>query len=452
MNLRDEIPHGDELPRVRTALPGPRAQALVDTLARFECPGLTARRRRREELSGASHDPIVWSSARGANVADADGNIYVDMTAGFGAALIGHTHPHVVAALRAQCGRMLHALGDVYPSDVKVALEARLAQMAPWPARVILGLSGADAIEAALKTAVLHTKRPGVIAFEGGYHGLSYGAVAACGYKRAFRAPFARQLNAHVRFAPYADASVDGSLACSLDAVDRALALGDVGAVLVEPVQGRGGVVVPPSGYLAALSERARRVGAVLIVDEIYTGLRRAGGLWRALDDGCVPDVVCLGKALGGGLPVSACVMRDEVARAWGDPDGEAIHTSTFLGNPLACAAAMASLDVLDAPETRSVIDATGAALADALDALARDGALGIVRVTHVGLLAGVTVAGGVARSLAVMRTMLELGYVVLPGGVAGDVLTLTPPCTLTAAQLVGFAQALDASLRAVRP
>jgi 4-aminobutyrate aminotransferase/(S)-3-amino-2-methylpropionate transaminase len=144
--------------------------------------------------------------------------------------------------------------------------------------------------------------------------------------------------------------------------------------------------------------------------------------------------------------------MRDEVARAWGDPDGEAIHTSTFLGNPLACAAAMASLDVLDAPETRSAIDAMGAALADALDALARDGALGIVQVTHVGLLAGVTVAGGVARSLAVMRTMLERGYVVLPGGVAGDVLTLTPPCTLTAAQLVGFAQALDASLRAVRP
>ncbi len=385
-------------------------------------------------------------------MADADGNVYVDMTAGFGAALIGHTHPHVVAALRTQSERMLHALGDVYPSDVKVALEARLAQMAPWPARVILGLSGADAIEAALKTAVLHTKRSGVLAFEGGYHGLSYGAVSVCGYKRAFREPFARQLNANVCFAPYADSRVEGALERSLGAVDRAFARGDVGAVLVEPVQGRGGVVVPPEGFLSALSERAKRVGAVLIVDEIYTGLHRTGGVWRAVDDGCDPDIVCLGKALGGGLPVSACVMRDEVANAWGDPDGEAIHTSTFLGNPLACAAAMASLDVLESPETQVAIRVTGARLADALDILAVDPALGITRVTHVGLLAGVTVAGGVARSLAVMRAMLERGYVLLPGGVAGDVLTLTPPCTLTAAQVAGFAQALDASLRAVRP
>lgn len=452
MTVRDDIPPGDALPCVRTALPGPRAQALVDTLARFECPGLTARRRRREEVSGASHDPIVWSSARGANVADADGNVYVDMTAGFGAALIGHTHPHVVEALRAQSGRMLHALGDVYPSDVKVALEARLAGAAPWAARVILGLSGADAIEAALKTAALHTRRPGVLAFEGGYHGLSYGAVSVCGYKRAFREPFARQLNAHVYFAPYADGNVDGSLARSLEAVDRALATGAVGAVLVEPVQGRGGVVVPHAGFLAALSARSKMAGAVLVVDEIYTGLHRTGGFLRSLDDGCVPDVVCLGKALGGGLPVSACVMRDEVARAWGDPDKEAIHTSTFLGNPLACAAAMAALDVLDDPKTQRAIQELGAELGDALDALALDASLAIDGVAHVGLLAGVTVAGGVARSLSVMRAMLERGYVVLPGGVAGDVLTLTPPCTLTRAQLDGFAQALAASLRAVRP
>jgi len=254
-----------------------------------------------------------------------------------------------------------------------------------------------------------------------------------------------------VCFAPYPDALDEGALDRSLEAVDRALVAPEVGAILVEPVQGRGGVVVPPAGFLAALSARARRVGAVLIVDEIYTGLRRTGGLWRALDEGCDPDIVCLGKALGGGIPVSACVMRDEVARAWGDPDGEAIHTSTFLGNPLACAAAMASLDVIDAPETRDAIRTVGASLAGALDTLALDRALGITRVTHVGLLAGVTVAGGVARSLAVMRAMLEQGYVVLPGGVAGDVLTLTPPCSLTATQLAGFAQALDASLRTVR-
>ncbi len=452
MHAHDDTPRGDELPRVRTALPGPRAQALVERLARFECPGLTARRKRREEASGASHDPIVWSSARGANVADADGNVYVDMTAGFGAALIGHTHPRVVEALRAQSGRMLHALGDVYPSDVKVALEARLAAMAPWPARVMLGLSGADAVEAALKTAMLFTARPGVLAFEGGYHGLSYGAVAACGYKRAFREPFARQLNPEVRFAPFPDRAVEGADRVALDAVDEALDAGDVGAVIIEPVQGRGGVVVPHEGFLDAIGARARAGGAVLVVDEVYTGLGRAGARFRSVADGCEPDVICLGKALGGGVPVSACLVRDEVAGAWGTSTGEAIHTSTFLGNPLACAAAMASLDVLEDPATAASIARVGNELADALDALARDPSLAIARVTRLGLLAGVTVAGGVGRALAVMRAALERGYVVLPGGVAGDVLTLTPPCTLTRAQVDGFAAALAGALREARP
>lgn len=442
---------GDELPRRATALPGPAVSALVDQLAQVECPGLTARRRRREELSGASHDPIVWTDARGAVVRDADDNLYVDMTAGFGASLLGHTHPAIVEAVRSQSERMLHALGDVYPSSAKIALETRLAAKAPWPARVILGLSGADAVEAALKSARLYSGRAGVLAFEGGYHGLSYGAVAVCGYKRAFRDPFEGQLNPAVRFAPYADRSREGSMERSLEAVERELATREIGAVIVEPVQGRGGVVIPPEGFLVALSERVKAHGAVLIADEIYTGLYRIGGRYRSLDERCVPDVVCLGKALGGGLSVSACVMREEVARAWGDSVGEAIHTSTFLGNPLGCAAALRALDLLEDPANQALIRDAGERLGRALEGIARDTSLSVRGVTHIGLLAGVTVEGGVARSLAVMRAMLERGYIVLPGGVMGDVLTLTPPACVTDAQLAGFCDTLAESLREVR-
>jgi acetylornithine/succinyldiaminopimelate/putrescine aminotransferase len=430
-------PPGDALPSLRAPLPGALGRALVDALAAHECPGLTARRRRRAEATGASHDPIVWSAARGANVVDVDGNVFVDLTAGFGAALIGHTHPRVVEALRAQSERMLHALGDVYPSDAKVRLEARLAALAPWDARVILGLSGADAVEAGLKTARLHTGRAGVLAFHGAYHGLSYGTVAACGYRESFRAPFAGQLNPHVRFAPYPDTAE--ALAPALAAVEGALADGDVGAVVVEPILGRGGVVVPPAGFLPALRARATHAGALLVADEIYTGLHRTGPRFRAVADGGDPDVICLGKALGGGLPVSACLLRADVARAWGESAGEAIHTSTFLGNPLACAAAWAALDVLDDPATQSAISHAGAVLARTLAATG-------LPVTATGLLAAVRL-GAPGRALAVMRALLDRGYLVLPGGPDADALTLTPPCTLTEAQITGFGDALRAAL-----
>ncbi|MBI5477465.1 MAG: aminotransferase class III-fold pyridoxal phosphate-dependent enzyme, partial [Deltaproteobacteria bacterium] len=230
---------GDELPRVRTPLPGPRAQALVEDLAASECPGLTARRQRRAEAAGAPHDPIVWQAARGAVVRDVDGNVYLDMTAGFGAALIGHSHPHVLQALGTQAASLLHALGDVYPSAPKIALQQRLAALAPWPARVILGLSGSDAVEAALKTARLHTGRPGVLAFVGGYHGLSYGPLAACGYQEAFRRPFADQLNPPAQIVPSprvlhpAPRAAARCARASLDAVGRVLAAGRTGAVLI---------------------------------------------------------------------------------------------------------------------------------------------------------------------------------------------------------------------------
>ncbi len=430
---------GDELPWVGTEVPGPRARGWVERLALSECPALTARRRRRAELSGTDHDPIVWTQARGPLVLDVDGNRYCDWTAGFGVALLGHSHPAVVAAVQAQAGRMMHALGDVHPSDRKVALEEALARRAPWPdAKVILGLSGADAIEAALKSAVLASGRAGIIAFEGGYHGLAHGPLAACGYSERFRAPFAGQLNAEVTFVPYPAEGDPGAIERAIDGVRGALSTGRFGAVLAEPILGRGGVVVGDGRAMGEIVVAARAVGAVTIADEIYTGCFRCADGWSMAARAwtATPDIVVLGKALGGGVPLSACVMRDEVARAWGDPAGEAVHTSTFLGNPLACAAGLAVVELLDTPAIQREIRVQGELfLAEVLDPVLRDPACGVRAIGGRGMLLGLALDGGLARVLAAMRALLERGYVVLPGGTRGDQLTFTPPAALTGPQ-----------------
>lgn len=397
--------------------PGERARAWIDRLAASESPAFTARRARRHELTGAPQDPIVWARARGSNVEDVDGNVYVDLTSGFGACAIGHAHPDVVAAVQRQSERLIHALGDVHPSDVKIALLERLCALAPWDARAILSTNGSDAVESALKTAAIATGRPGVIAFEGGYHGLSFGALAVCGYREGFRAPFAAQLNPHVRFAPWPD----------LDAVREQLDP-SIGAILVEPIQGRGGIRVPPPGFLAELGELAHAHGALLIADEILTGLGRCGTRWASGD---VADILCVGKALGAGLPISACLARAEVMRAWGDPGGEAIHTGTFFGNPLACAAALASLDVLDGLHDRA------ARLGDDLATRLRE--LGF-RVDGRGLLLGVRFDENV---LPLVHRLLCRGYLTLPAGHDAHTLELLPALTIEPALLEAFAATL---------
>ncbi len=439
---------GALLPEIKTAVPGEACARLIDTLAATECPALTMRRARRAERSGAQQDPIVWTAARGANVLDADANRYVDLSAGFGAASIGHGHPRVVHALRQQAGRLLHALGDLQPADVKVQLLQRLAQLAPFPdARVMLGLSGADAVEAALKTALLKTGKPGVIAFEGGYHGLHHGPLAACGYNAAFREPFAAQLNPHVRFVRYPDTHERG--AQTLAAVEDAIFSMEVGvgAVLVEPVLGRGGVVVPPDGFLRELSALCRRRGVLLIADEIMTGLLRTGSLFSSVTEGAEPDLICLGKALGGGLPVSACLGKAEVMQAWGDPGNEALHTATFFGHPLGAVAALATLDVLQAENLGTRALSLGEHLRSRLTELRAEHTL-ITDVRGKGLLIGVEVASG-ALGLGLGRDLLARGFITVPAGADARVISLTPPLTITQRQLDAFADALGAALEA---
>ncbi|HEV8632376.1 MAG TPA: aspartate aminotransferase family protein [Thermoanaerobaculia bacterium] len=408
------LTRGDLLPRLRSPPPGPRARRLSRQLAALEAPGVNT--------TSAGAAPL-WREARGANVLDVDGNRYIDLTSGFGVALIGHRHPAVVAAVRRQAARLLHGLGDVHAHPARVALAAALAVHAPLPdAAVYFAASGADAVEVALKTALLATGRPGVLAFAGGYHGLTLGALAAGG-RPAFRTPFQAHLHQHVRHLPYG---------CARPLLEAALRGGDVGCVLVEPVQGRAGVVLPPRGWLAELATLARHHGALLVVDEILTGGGRTGPFFAVQAEGVEPDLLCCGKALAGGLPLGAVLGRRALFAAW-PADGEALHTATFLAHPLACAAALATLRVLGQPEFTSRATALVAAIATSVEELAA--APGVVAVRGRGLLWGVEVAAA-GGAVAWSRRALRAGILALPAGEDGRVLELLPPAVLTSRQL----------------
>lgn len=442
-----EVTPGQDAPYVRVRPPGPQSRTWLTRLSRTAAPMGPARSAPRGVVRADVPDgTVVYSTAKGVNVLDVDGNRYVDLAAGFGALLLGHAHPHVARVLELQSGRLLQALGDVHPSDAKIALTERLARLHPSTgARVILGQSGADAVSAALKTAVLYTKRPGVVAFEGAYHGLSYGPLAACGLRESYREPFAAQLNPHVELVPYPHDSA--TLDVALERVRFALGKGDVGAVLVEPILGRGGVVVPPAELLPELARLAHRTGALLIVDEIWTGLGRAGKLLCSLASDVVPDIVCLGKGLGGGLPISACIGTDEVMRAW-RREQEVVHTSTFAGAPLACATAIATLDVLSREKLCERAETVGSSLLAALSERLPSGLAARGR----GLMVGVDLGERPEAASELCRTLLERGWLASTGGGRRQVLVLTPPLVISEALLDGFVADLADAVKTPAP
>lgn len=403
-------------------------------LSVVESPAFEARREARAEESGADQAPIVYATGRGANLVDVDGNRYVDLTAGFGALVLGHAPNAATEAAAEKARELALALGDVYASEVKVEACEAIARLFPEPgARVLLGLSGADAVTAALKTAALATNKPRIVAFEGAYHGLSHGPLAACGFSASFRQPFATQLGLQVSFAPYPDSAA--SLGASLDAVRVAIRGGDIAAILVEPILGRGGCVVPPSAFLPALRSMCDEAGALLVADEIWSGIGRSGALLACEHAGVVPDVICLGKALGGGVPISACVGRESVMQSWAKHGGTTIHTGTHFGSPPACAAAVATLEAVAAEGLAERAAERGAALVADLTAHG-------LRARGRGLMVGVQLDDR-GKALAVARGLLARGYIVLTGGMRGDVLTLTPPLTIAPELLAAFAEEL---------
>ena len=430
---------GEEQPFIRVAPPGPMSRNWAQRLACVECTAAF-------QPNNPPSSPIVYSSAMGSNVADVDGNRYVDMAAGFGAMLLGHNANRPVRALDFQAQRMWTGLGDVYPTEAKVAMVERVVSLYPkGRARALLCQSGSDAVTAAIKSAVLHTGRSGIVAFEGAYHGMGYAALSACGYRETFRAPFASQLNPAVHFAPYPHDET--ALDASLQAVQNYLKRGGIAAVLVEPLLGRGGCVDPPSRFLPALAELAKEAGALLIADEIWTGLGRTGAMLACTRVDVVPDIVCLGKGLGGGLPISACVGAEEVMNAW-QRNPSVVHTSTFQGNPLACSTGVATIDMVRVKKLDERANRVGQAFQSWLHT-SLESIPSVRKVTGAGFMVGVALESG-AMGEAITRALLQKGYIVVTGGSDGQVLTLTPPLTIAEDLLEGFVDALAAVLRGI--
>jgi 4-aminobutyrate aminotransferase/(S)-3-amino-2-methylpropionate transaminase len=401
---------GAEPPALATDVPGPRSRELAKRLAAVESRNVTC-------LEPVP--PIFWERARGANVWDVDGNRYVDLTSAFGVASTGHARPDVVAAVADQSARLLHGMGDVHPSLVRVELLEALVRRFPGdaPARCVLGSSGSDAVEIALKTAMLASGRPGVVAFEGAYHGVSLGALDTT-WRPMFRDAFAARLPGATAFARFGDAA-DARRAAEECAAP-------VGAVLVEPIQGRGGERIPPAGFLRDLRALCDAEGWLLIADEIYTGFGRTGRWFACEHEDVVPDLLCVGKGMASGMPISACLGREEVMEAWPVSHGEAIHTQTFLGHPPGCAAALACMAVIEQEDlVRRAADTGAAALLHLREAALEHTAVRDVRGK--GLLLALELERSVDAATTCERALAS-GVITLRSGDAGRVIGIHPP------------------------
>lgn len=442
----------------------------LDLLRKFESRNVTFM-----EADGSW--PIVWRRARGVQVWDEQGRKYIDFTAAFGVAAAGHANPRVVAAGCRQMRRLLHAMGDVHPHRLKAELARQLSRITfeRWSSqgrsggvgaltgKSIFCNSGFEAVEAALKTARLATGRPGVIGFEGAYHGLGYGALNLT-HRPHFRFPFRDQLREFAAFVPFPTApspaapAVPGTgrtEAVSLEAIEslvRGLFRTEaIGAILVEPVQARGGIRVPPPEFLPLLRNLCDQHGALLILDEIYTGFGRTGRWFACEHARVIPDLICLGKALTGGFPLSVCVGRAALMdRAWPPSSGEAIHTSTFLGHPVGCAMSLANLREIQRRHLVERSAALGAFLLAGLSGLARAASRPRLRLIPrgLGLLAGLELQNpdgspATQRALKIIKRLLERGFILLPEGEHSNVISFAPPLTISKSKLSAVLAAL---------
>ena len=331
-----------DYPRILVPPPGPKSRKVVE---------------RDREWSSTSYIkayPLVVSHGQGAMLEDMDGNRYLDFMGGIAVASTGYAHPKVVAAITEAAGRFQHLCGtDFYSESMSVLME-RLAKLGPGPSkkRVFLTNSGTEAVEGAIKLVRSSTRRSDLIAFQGAFHGRSYGSMSLTSSKAKQRAHFGPFLPG-VHHVPYPNPyrlETGGrdagafvlDLLCN-DLFKRHLSPDDVAAVFVEPMQGEGGYVIPPAGFLAGLRNLCDEHGILLVFDEIQTGAGRTGKMWAAEHEGVEPDVLLTAKGLGSGLPIGAIIAKESVMK-W----EAGSHGSTFGGNPVCCAAALATLDLLE--------------------------------------------------------------------------------------------------------
>lgn len=394
---------------------------LMDRLKAVECRDSTYRPRK---------DPLIFSKAKGSLIWDVEGREYIDLCAGFGALPLGHASDALMEVSKGfSHDRPIveHAMGDVYPSEEKILFLETLKSMLPSHYELgAVALSGGQAVEIALKTAMLATKRAGFIVFDDAYHGLDLGVLPLTG-REDFRSPFKNWLTESlvVRL-PYG---------CSKNKIIEAiksLSVHGLAAIVAEPIQGRAGVNAPPEGWLGSLAEIAHEHGGLLIFDEVFTGFGRIGKISTA--ETVDADLSCFGKAIGGGFPISACFAKKNVMNAWPESPGEALHTGTFFGHPFSAAVGRRTLLELEkqnlAHRSKELGEKTKAWLQTALGShpLVKD-------IRGQGLMIGVEFTkAGLAATL--MDDLRSQGVIVLPSGSTGATLSITPALNIPEALL----------------
>ncbi len=370
--------------------------------------------------------PLELVSGKGAVVTDANGREYLDLLAGIAVNSLGHAHPAVVSAVSRQIGELGH-VSNLYVHPVVVELAEKLESLlaVEQPVRAFFCNSGAEANEAAFKIA-RRTGRSRILAAENGFHGRTMGALAMTG-QPAKRGPF-EPMPAGVEYFPYGDIAALRAL------VEKDPA--DTAAIMIEPLQGEGGVIEPPEGFLSDVRSLCTEYGILMMVDEVQTGIGRTGAMFAVCKAGVVPDVITLAKGLGGGLPIGACLGVGEA----GELLTAGQHGTTFGGNPVACAAALAVLETIESDDLVAHVDRLGKLFAAEIECL--DHPL----VDHVrgrGLLLGVVLTAPRAKELELAAR--DAGFLV--GATGPDVVRLAPPLILTEEQVAQFVSVLPSIL-----
>lgn len=383
---------------------------------------------------------IVLKSGSGSRVKDTDNNEYIDMCAGFGALALGHNHPVLRQCLKPNDQMLVHGMGDVFPSREKVDLISEISTVLPFSnPKTSLALSGSQAVEYALKTAMLKTSRHGFISFQGGYHGLDLGALAVTA-RAQFRSPFSSNEKLHDHVVHCRFGTSISELHTELTRAKNLLDNRDFGlaGIIVEPVQGRAGIKPAKTLWLSALRDFCDQTNALLIFDEIMTGLGRSGK-WNHADDAC-PDLICYGKILGGGLPLSSCSGTTETMDAWPLNRGEGLHTGTFFGHPLACRTGLATLKHI---KSNNLIEHSLEKSKAICSVLSKTYAGRMVEVRARGLLIGVEFEEDGAGVLEFQR-LLKNGILSLPAGERGEVLSFTPALNIPSEDIEEFAHRIE--------
>ncbi len=444
---------GEMLPRMIVDPPGPKSAEYTRRLAGSEFPACS--------VIAPGKVPVFWNKARGANIEDADGNVYIDLTSGFCVALAGHSNPQIVKAITEQNNQLMYSQGGLNPSPPRVSLTERLASMAPGNLnKSFIANTGAEAVDIALKTARLYTGRQTVLAFQQGFHGKTIGALGVTSinyYREHFLSSLS--MSSHI---PYANCyrCVWGQrypgcgLKCA-EYLDYILSMpdsgvADVAAVIMEPVQGHGGWIVPPPEFAKRIRDICTKHGVLLIADEIITGLGRVGYPFAVDYSGVVPDIITLGKGLASGFPISAVITTSEIAEAWKPMQ----HSSTFVGNPVGCAAALACLDEIEQGHLVQRSGEMGEYFKKALLAMQERYPI-IGNVRGLGMMVGVefvkdrdTKEPAPELGRKIVDMLLSKGIMATNfGGTYHNVLKMSPPLVITKEQLDTAIELIDQTL-----